>query len=162
MKFCPSCKTTKPITNFNKNKGRKDGRASECSQCSRIRGAEWKRNNPEKVKTTNRRVQLLQYNLSLDAYDVLSLFQDQRCAICKARASDLLETTGLSRLHVDHDHKTGKVRGLLCNTCNTGIGLLKESPLLMQEAINYLLNPNVDLDKILNTYPILNEKAKSK
>ena len=44
-----------------------------------------------------------------------------------------------TRAHVDHDHVTGKVRGLLCRACNVGIGQLRDSPVLLQNAVGYVL-----------------------
>ena len=55
-----------------------------------------------------------------------------KCKLCGLQPETVMD------LHVDHDHKTGKVRGLLCNNCNTGIGLLKESPDILRNAIKYL------------------------
>jgi hypothetical protein len=60
--------------------------------------------------------------------------QDGKCKICEN-----LPTTQRG-LHVDHCHTTGTVRGLLCHGCNTGIGNLKDDPILLQKAINYLTN----------------------
>ena len=57
------------------------------------------------------------------------LDQDGGCKICGTKES---------KLYVDHDHGTGKVRGLLCHCCNAGIGLLKDSPDIMQKAIQYV------------------------
>jgi hypothetical protein len=71
--------------------------------------------------------------------------QEGRCAICLkpwqhcAPAKRVLyEATFLQYLYVDHDHKTGRVRGLLCNACNTAIGLLEEDPVRMTSALTYV------------------------
>lgn len=58
--------------------------------------------------------------------------QRGKCAICGA------EPRGCRRLDLDHSHKTGKLRGLLCSSCNRGIGFLKDSILLLSSAITYL------------------------
>lgn len=62
-------------------------------------------------------------------YEHLLKQQGNRCAICKLSAN---------KLHVDHSHNTGKVRGLLCGSCNRGIGLLKDSPEILLAAAQYL------------------------
>lgn len=58
--------------------------------------------------------------------------QDSKCAICSG------QNPSGRRLHLDHCHITGKVRGLLCSCCNTSLGKLRDSPKLLQNAINYL------------------------
>jgi hypothetical protein len=68
------------------------------------------------------------YGIDHDTFDVISATQNGRCAICHEE----------KKLHVDHCHNTGKVRGLLCHTCNAGIGMLRESPDLLHAAVRYL------------------------
>ena len=70
------------------------------------------------------------YGISLQEYDQLLDHQKGACAICK--------TTPHTRLCIDHDHKTGRIRGLLCRKCNTAIGLLRESESNLLRAITYL------------------------
>lgn len=72
------------------------------------------------------------YGMSVEEYELRSSGQGHRCAICRETCP-----TGF-RLAVDHNHKTGAVRGLLCINCNKGIGHLKDDPALLQAAINYL------------------------
>ena len=71
------------------------------------------------------------YAKALEANDGLDA-----CALCGAEYSTYGDNP--RRLHVDHDHETEKIRGLLCNTCNLGLGAFKDSIELMLEAINYL------------------------
>lgn len=68
------------------------------------------------------------YNLSLIEFIEMKTRQDNRCAICGA----------LSKLLVDHDHATGSIRALLCNSCNAGLGLFRDSIGVMENAVNYL------------------------
>ena len=82
-----------------------------------------------------------QYGLTQEGFDALLLRQGGRCAICQTadpgrhgRKSDI------ENWHVDHDHKTGYVRGLLCFACNVGIGHLKDDPVLVKAALVYLQN----------------------
>lgn len=72
------------------------------------------------------------YGISKAKYDALFTAQGGLCAICRAAC-----TTGRS-LAVDHDHKTGRVRGLLCANCNFGLGKFRDSSALLSAAINYL------------------------
>lgn len=74
---------------------------------------------------------LAQHHLTLSAHQAIYKAQDGACAICATPREPL-------GLVIDHNHKTGKVRGLLCGACNTGIGLLKDSPDVLDAAIEYL------------------------
>lgn len=74
------------------------------------------------------------YGISSAQYDKILAAQAARCAICGS--VDPFDRWG--RFHVDHNHATGEVRGLLCSNCNTGIGKLKDDTDLLRAAINYL------------------------
>lgn len=74
---------------------------------------------------------LASYRIGLHAYQLMYADQEGRCAICRAEKDP-------TRLVIDHNHKTGKIRGLLCGACNTGIGLLKDSPDVLEAAMQYL------------------------
>ena len=111
----------------------------------------WRKNNPEKVKEQRERSKLQKktyyeenknefknrqlkntYGIDLETYQKMFLEQNGKCAICN---ND--ESLSLKKLAVDHCHETGKIRALLCNKCNTGIGLLKTEQNLIN-AIDYL------------------------
>lgn len=74
-----------------------------------------------------------QYNLSIEEYNTKLKEQGHKCFLC---GKDELDLKG--KLHVDHDHITGKVRGLLCINCNTGLGHFKDNIELLSKAIGYL------------------------
>lgn len=78
-----------------------------------------------------------QFGISLADYSQMIKDQENRCAIC-GQPETHKRNGRIKALAVDHDHKTGKVRGLLCFDCNTGIGKLKDSVELLQSAIRYL------------------------
>jgi len=81
----------------------------------------------------------LYYGITLKEYENLLKKQDELCAICKEEERTIDGRTGLiKRLAVDHNHKTGKVRGLLCNRCNRVIGYLGESNDLIEKIEKYL------------------------
>lgn len=75
-----------------------------------------------------------QYGISQFEYEELWKFQDGRCQICRSHAPRA----------IDHCHKSGKVRGLLCTTCNLGLGSFKDRPELLEMAIYYLAHPTVE------------------
>ena len=72
------------------------------------------------------------YRISIEEYEKKLIGQNGSCAICKGRCS-----SG-RKLAVDHNHKSGNVRGLLCNHCNRGLGYLKESSEIISNALKYL------------------------
>jgi hypothetical protein len=74
------------------------------------------------------------YNITLDDYNKMLQEQDGKCWTCSVKAED----TKSKVLVVDHNHLTGEVRGLLCNFCNTAIGLLKESQETIEKVSKYL------------------------
>jgi hypothetical protein len=97
--------------------------------------------NPEKIKFMSRKSELKRkFNITIEDYENMLKVQNNVCAICENKCS-----TG-NNLAVDHDHKSGQVRGLLCKNCNTSIGLLKENSDTLKKAINYL-----EIHKILQS-----------
>lgn len=90
-----------------------------------------KRGSPEYVKAAFLRHM---YGISMDEYN--DLFEKQKgcCAICKKHQTEIKK-----RLHVDHCHTTGKVRGLLCFSCNNALGQLNDDIELLKAAITYLV-----------------------
>jgi hypothetical protein len=87
--------------------------------------------NKDKVKEFSL---LRKYNISLEQYKKMLKDQHNKCLLCQTKDED----TTSKFLVVDHCHKTGKVRGLLCNPCNTGIGLFKENIEVLEKTIKYL------------------------
>jgi hypothetical protein len=79
----------------------------------------------------------MRYNLSPEQYQQMLFDQGWCCKTCGINESDLKEMSGKG-LCIDHDHLTGKTRGLLCDDCNRGLGIFKEQEYVLQNAINYL------------------------
>lgn len=75
------------------------------------------------------------YNISLEQYETMML--DPHCRICGSEGF-VISKNGKAKLAIDHDHLTGKVRGLLCHNCNRALGLLKDDINILQRAIEYL------------------------
>lgn len=106
---------------------RRNERMSRSSRSKRVLGP------PLSPAETDRRWRLkTKYGLTAQAYDALLHSQRGLCAICNEAPS------GARRLAVDHDHETGEVRGLLCMSCNTGIGLFRDRSDLLLSATRYL------------------------
>ena len=94
--------------------------------------------NKDKIKDKMREYNLKnKYNLTPEQYNQILANQDNKCAICNEPFKNK------RNIHVDHNHLTGKVRGLLCSNCNTGIGLFKEDKSILKSAIGYLAKYNL-------------------
>lgn len=94
----------------------------------------YRQRNPEKHR--NRRLKHL-FGITLIEYNKILHDQNYKCAICKGN------NLNNKNFYVDHSHVTGKIRGLLCNLCNSGIGFLKEDIVILEKAINYLKKSHV-------------------
>lgn len=155
MKACTKCHEPKDTAEFYKQssyRGRASRYQSICKKCvltnrknryatdtefrsktiSKVKN--WQQNNWLRWKDKDLKNR---YSISLDEYTVLLEQQGGLCAICHEPESRQIKGVTCS-LHVDHDHSTGKIRGLLCHGCNTGIGLLKEDITVLHKAIAYL------------------------
>lgn len=125
-KLCPDCESVKPLDEFYNNKRTPDGKQGYCIPCWKIRY-----HGPEYT----RRIMLLRkYGITPERYDELLAEQGGGCGICGA----LPETQQHGVLPVDHDHATGEVRGLLCSSCNNGLGRFHDDADLLRAAIAYL------------------------
>jgi Recombination endonuclease VII len=116
QKWCSRCDTTHPLTAFYADRHSADGYRVYCKPCYRhIRHAS---------RDVRRAAELRRkFGLTPEAYDTMLAAQHFRCAICQT-----VWRGGSRRFHVDHDHATGTIRGLLCGRCNTVLGALHEDP----------------------------------
>lgn len=118
-KTCSKCKQKQPISEFCKNKESKDGLNYVCRTCIRLYNKEYLKS--PRVKKLRRANQLKYcFNITLDDYNKFFKEQKGRCLLCNISQKKLPHI-----LHVDHDHKTGRVRGLLCKTCNNKVAWLE-------------------------------------
>lgn len=173
-KVCGRCKVAKNFIEFYKNRSTVDGYQAYCKPCKNLidkkpRTDEIRAKDRERYKrrvaTPEGRAKLLaanaRYNLtehgkltawtrylqktySIDSTTYLQVLdaQDGRCAICKIKPNS-------RRLHVDHHHKSGIIRGLLCGKCNQAIGLLNEDLDLFDAAKKYLEFENETVSRII-------------
>jgi ribosomal protein L40E len=162
-KICIRCKELKPISEFGLHNIQKNQHRNFCKQCQKEWDSkyktstegkqkidEWREKNQEKIiayrelyKTDPRKKEkmrnygrkntLKQFGLTQEDYDKILQSQNGHCAICGNGTNG-----NKKNFCVDHDHETGKVRGLLCHNCNVSVGLMKESPLLLRKAAEYL------------------------
>jgi|TARA_R100001530_G_C4318011_1_gene154898 hypothetical protein len=134
-RVCGTCKVEKTYSEFHVGKAQAHGIRYNCKECSA------KKHDPVKART--QRIKRI-YGITLDGYNRMLKLQNNRCAICNGTATGNRRQKYLS---VDHCHTTGKIRGLLCNGCNTAIGSMKDDIELLEKAIDYLrnfINPSSD------------------
>ena len=130
MKQCRDCGIIKEYANFYKFARNKDGLRNICKQCWPKTVLTQREIDPIRAAKDQRKSRLKsKYGLSLDDFNKMVETQDGKCCVCMK---------AVKRFHVDHSHVTGRVRGLLCGGCNTGIGLLKDSSDICLSAYNYL------------------------
>lgn len=115
MKTCTSCNEEKPLEDFfNRNLKTKDGKNSHCKACEYEQIQNWRKNNVGSLRQIERRAHLKrQFGITVEQYEELLASQNECCAICERHSSEFK-----TRLAVDHDHVTGRIRGLLCTYCN--------------------------------------------
>lgn len=160
-KPCRICGQIQPLESFHRATGMRDGHRNECRDCFRAIAREryqrdpakaiaqvkrWQQENAERLNAYRRaRNQLLEvkrqqrdgyyrrtYGLSADAVDKMLMEQGGGCAICGDRPERL------ASMHLDHDHERGQLRGLLCLSCNQGLGKFRDDPDVLARAIVYL------------------------
>jgi len=157
VKRCRVCNELKPLNDFYRARTMRDGYRSECKKCNLAqraasyrenpqpyieRAKKWQQDNPErharrqreyiesgKKKVSSRKSHLKRkYGLTLEGFDELLAAQDGGCAICGRRDAD----------NVDHDHVTGRVRGILCWDCNIALGKFGDDEDRLAAATNYV------------------------
>jgi hypothetical protein len=114
---------------FYRDRQKKDGRTNACKPCRNEARSNWQKSNPDKVRSHNLKSK---YGLTESEFNLLLAKQDGKCAICGTT------DPGRANFCVDHCHKHGHVRGLLCDHCNTAIGKFNDDPATIQRAIDYL------------------------
>jgi hypothetical protein len=157
MPICKVCNKNLDLTKFsstykeNKKGEKVEYKDSTCMVCRRRKylskegkkeihrkgSNNWYKKNPDKTKEQR----LKKYGLSYDQYNSIREKQNFCCLICKKHESEVPQGKALKTshaLHVDHNHDTGFVRGLLCTNCNTILGKCYDNPEILKSAIEYL------------------------
>jgi Recombination endonuclease VII len=97
----------------------------------------WRKANRDKSAHYDRVDDLKKYDMTVDDYDRMLREQNGVCAICR-RLETSTHRGKVRRLAIDHDHATGRVRGLLCSSHNNGLGRFSDDPALLRAAADYL------------------------
>ena len=123
-KWCARCRQELPTGAFGKNRSSRDGRTTYCLPCHAAAGRETRdRAGGSRNYHLKRR-----YGITAAEYDAMVEAQGGLCVLCRERPPE----------HVDHDHMTGTIRGVLCSCCNQGLGNFRDSIATMRAAIDYL------------------------
>lgn len=139
---CHKCRGVFPTSEFTKNAKTLNGFGRTCRHCRqayyagrrdeiKANAKQWYRDNPDQYRDSKLRGK---YGITLDDYKRLLASQGGVCALC-GRAETFRHAKNLA---VDHCHETGRIRGLLCASCNKGIGLLGDDPFRLVAAARYL------------------------
>ena len=123
-KHCSKCGELKPAAAFGRASKHASGLRSECNNCRKVERA------LNREATKDRALQRL-YGISLVEFQALLVSQGGVCAVCKG-------ASGSKRYAADHDHATGRVRGILCTSCNSALGLFRENNAIIERAIDYI------------------------
>lgn len=140
-KVCSKCGKEKPVSEFYRRTASKDGLNASCKECTKKAAAERRERqrksmvleDARRADAQKRRNLQRLYGISLEEYEKMFYEQGRCCAICRRAADDFDRD-----LAVDHDHNTGKVRGLLCPDCNRGLGGFNDDIELIRKALRYL------------------------
>jgi hypothetical protein len=151
LKVCKKCNVPKQLTEFHLRKRAKDGRQRWCRDCANAQARLWNKNNPtyywRRIERNpdyfrNQKLKHL-YGLNPEQHKALFDSQNGACAICHQPEKRRLNGKA-APLVVDHDHSTGKVRGLLCCACNAALAVI-ENIEWSKKAMQYLRSNGKDL-----------------
>jgi len=126
---CYSCKEKKDLSEFPSHSGKPHNKGYQCKLC--CRGSQKGKYTKEEISVKNKKAMMkMKYGLSLEQIEQMKKDQNFKCKICKVE----------TRLAVDHCHTSGRIRGLLCIKCNTGLGMFLDNVLFLKSAQEYLNN----------------------
>jgi len=132
MKVCTKCNIEKSLSEFNKAINGKFQKRADCKTCQ----SEWARERNKITYDSETKWKWSMkstFNLTIEDYNILFEKQNGCCAICNRHQTEFKK-----RLAIDHCHTTNVIRGLLCSSCNTALGLLKDNIGALRNAIEYL------------------------
>lgn len=142
QKRCSRCKITKPYSEFYP---RGKYVTAMCVVCSKEHYEE----NKDYIREMRRKQRL---GLPVGTYGYLAGFYGNKCGIC-GTTEPMGTGSGSGQFSIDHDHRTGLVRGLLCTNCNVGIGMLQHKTSLLKNAIEYLSREGHSVEEIRSLIP---------
>lgn len=140
-RYCPDCQVVKPLTNFPQNQSGRKGHGRYGKPCHNVRTQA----NREKNYGCTREYHLrYRYGIGVDEFRQLLAAQGGVCAICGTEQPE----------RVDHDHRTGYIRGILCSNCHAGLGKFRDNVWYMERAATYLMVTNSRVDEAPGVFRI--------
>lgn len=134
-KKCSKCLADKTSNDFHCDKSRKDGLTSRCKLCANKHVSQFYKNNKESENHRAYKLRLKRdFGITLEQKEKMFAEQGSRCAACRSKDPNSKYKTW----HVDHDHKTEKIRGILCHPCNVALGCVEDSVSNLVSLIEYL------------------------
>ena len=134
---CSSCRSSTPSRDPEVQRRYKLDHYYRHLKANQARSRAWNQAHPDQRLETSLRYR---FGITKKQFDAMVGEQKELCAACQLPETATDSRTGkLRRLHVDHNHETGKVRGLLCTRCNLAVGYLKDDPQRAQGILTYLL-----------------------
>lgn len=156
-KECAKCHKVKDETKFSWCSAKHKYRRSRCNTCRAVYHRRWSKRNPQTIVAYRRRYRenrkkqdlasyrrdkrqfhlMKTFGITIEQYDAMLLVQNGVCAIC-GNPETMRHKGRILLLAIDHDHETGKIRGLLCCQCNHGLGSFRDNPKRLEKAAAYL------------------------
>ncbi len=133
---CNKCGEGKPLEDFPFNNGY---RRKRCRGCRVKAQREWRKKNPIKVKEAQRRHKLKKYGITDVEYQKIIKTQNNRCEVCGNEEKER------PKMPIDHNHATGKFRGVICSRCNRVLGAVDDEATLLRKLAEYLERHNCKL-----------------
>jgi hypothetical protein len=138
-KVCVICKVDKLIEDFPSRGGaQKHLFDSRCKSCKQVENTNWRQDNKDKVleyrakDIWNLKKRCSRYDITEKQFLDMFTSQNSCCKICDS-------TITIDNSAIDHNHSTGEIRGILCKTCNRALGMFKDSPKILEKALDYLM-----------------------
>lgn len=138
-KECITCRQIKSHSDFHKDirNTQYGGLCYKCKDCANKWTRDWhakNKNNPHVIYNRRNNYFKMTHGISLEERNILLHNQNYTCLICNSILDDTPNT------HIDHDHNSNKIRGILCTNCNRGLGHFQDSISILENAILYLKN----------------------
>ena len=138
-KTCTKCGESKDLDEFYVHPLTRDRRQSRCKRCQNRDSAERYRNTS--IETRAKRIATIKarkYGMTLDELRSIIDAHDENCDLCGKPDTTHRKRTWTRQLTLDHDHETGRFRGLLCSPCNLALGNANNDPALLRRMADYI------------------------